>query len=89
MIPVEPLIFKRTIGKFMIPIKYIFLVLLLIGGCQLEKQNPADSKQLLPMLHRQKAIYNFFPKKIAADGGYASKDNLSAAKSPEFEPIMT
>jgi len=26
----------------MIPIKYIFLVLLLIGGCQLEKQNPAD-----------------------------------------------
>ena len=46
----------------------------------IEEGNPADSKRLLPMLERQIDIYGEAPSKASVDGGYASKDNLFAAK---------
>ena len=46
-----------------------------------EAGNPADSERLLPMLERHIAFYGQAPRQAAADGGYASRDNLSRAKA--------
>ena len=47
----------------------------------IEAGNPADSDRLLPMLERHIAFYGRAPRQAAADGGYASRDNLSQAKA--------
>jgi IS5 family transposase len=47
----------------------------------IETGNPADSERLLPMLERHVAFYGQAPRQAAADGGYASRDNLSRAKA--------
>ena len=46
-----------------------------------EEGNPADAARLCPMIERQQDIYGRAPRQAAADGGYASKENLSEAKS--------
>jgi transposase, IS5 family len=53
----------------------------LIYDVVIEQGNPADQSRLLPMLKRHKKIYGHLPGDIAADGGYANKENLVAAKS--------
>jgi len=53
----------------------------LIYDVVIERGNPADRIKLLPMLKRHKEIYGRLPVDVAADGGYASKDNLIEAKS--------
>ena len=45
-----------------------------------EDGNPADAARLCPMIERQQEIYGRAPRQAAADGGYASKENLSEAK---------
>lgn len=45
----------------------------------IEAGNPADSDRLLPMLERHIAISGQAPRQAAADGGFASRDNLAAA----------
>jgi transposase, IS5 family len=47
----------------------------------IEAGNPRDSDRLLPMLERQIGIYGQAPRQAAADGGYASYDNLATAKA--------
>jgi len=47
----------------------------------IEKGNPADSARFTPMLARQKAIYGRVPRQVAADGAYASQENLACAKA--------
>ena len=47
----------------------------------IEAGNPADSERLLPMLERHIGIWGQAPRQAAADGGYASRDNLSRAKA--------
>lgn len=46
----------------------------------IESGNPADSARLCPIIERQGAIYGRVPRKVAADDGYASQDNLARAK---------
>jgi IS5 family transposase len=53
----------------------------LILDCRIETGNPADTTLALPMLERQKALYGRPPRQAAMDGGFASKDNLKAAKT--------
>jgi transposase, IS5 family len=53
----------------------------LILDLVVEAGNPADSERLLPMLDRHVAIYGKAPAQMAADGGFASKDNLAQAKA--------
>ena len=53
----------------------------LILDLVVEAGNPADSARLLPMLERHIALYGQPPRQAAADGGYASRDNLSQAKA--------
>ena len=47
----------------------------------IESGNPADSSCLLPMIKRIQACYGKLPRQVAADAGYASKENISAAKA--------
>jgi len=47
----------------------------------IEAGNPADSDRLLPMLERHIAFYGRAPRQAAADGGFATRDNLATAKA--------
>jgi transposase, IS5 family len=47
----------------------------------IEKGNPADSDRLLPMLARHVGIWGHAPRQAAADGGFATRDNLATAKA--------
>jgi transposase, IS5 family len=53
----------------------------LILDLVIEAGNPADSERLLPMLERHIAFYGQPPRQAAADGSYASRDNLRQAKA--------
>jgi IS5 family transposase len=53
----------------------------LILDLVVEAGNPADSERLLPMLERHNALYGEPPRQPAADGSYASRDNLRRAKA--------
>lgn len=47
----------------------------------IEAGNPADSERFLPMLERHVGIWGQAPRQAAADGGFASRDNLTKAKA--------
>jgi IS5 family transposase len=53
----------------------------LILDLVIEAGNPADSERLVPMLDRHIAIWGAAPRQAAADGGYASRENLAQAKA--------
>ena len=52
----------------------------LILDLVIEAGNPADRERLLPMLERHIAVWGAAPRQAAADGGYASRENLARAK---------
>lgn len=52
----------------------------MILDCLIVRGNPADSDTYETMLDRQKARYGRIPRQVAADGGFASRDNLAYAK---------
>jgi IS5 family transposase len=47
----------------------------------IEAGNPRDSDRLLPMLARHIDLYGQAPRQAAADGGFATRDNLATAKA--------
>jgi len=53
----------------------------LILDVVIEDGNPADSERLLPMLERHIGFYGQAPLQAAADGGFATTDNLRQAKA--------
>jgi IS5 family transposase len=53
----------------------------LILDVVVEAGNPADAERFLPMLDRQIARRGAPPRQTAADGSYASRDNLKQAKA--------
>jgi IS5 family transposase len=59
----------------------------LIVDCVITDGNPADTSLTETMLERQKQIYNRYPLKVALDGGFASKHNLTAAKSKKIKDV--
>lgn len=52
----------------------------LILDCMIVSGNPADTDLFIPLLERQEHIYGKPPRQTAADGGFASLDNLNRAK---------
>jgi IS5 family transposase len=52
----------------------------MVLDCVIERGNLADSDLFARMLERQEALYGRPPRQSAADGGFASKANLAAAK---------
>ncbi len=59
----------------------------LVLDVYIEEGNPADTARLCPMLKRQQEIYNRVPRQTAADGGYASQDNLAEAKAMGIKDV--
>lgn len=53
----------------------------LILDVVVETGNPADAERFLPMVERHFEHYGCPPRQVAADGGYASRDNLTKAKA--------
>jgi IS5 family transposase len=60
----------------------------LILDCVIARGNPADAAMFPDLLTRQEAIYGRMPAKTAADGGFASRDNLNLAKSQGVKDVM-
>ena len=60
----------------------------LILDVVIEEGNPADSERFLPMLDRHMETYGKAPRQMAADGGYASMENLREAKELEVEDMV-
>jgi IS5 family transposase len=52
----------------------------LILDCEIFRGNPADADEFIPALERHEQRYAAPPLKVAADGGFASKDNAEKAK---------
>jgi len=59
----------------------------LILDCMIVRGNPADTALAIPMLDRQKYIYDRYPCKVCFDGGFASKDNLKLAKARQIKDV--
>jgi IS5 family transposase len=59
----------------------------LILDCQVLAGNPADATLTQTMLERQGEIYGQSPLKVALDGGFASKENLTAAKEQGISDV--
>jgi IS5 family transposase len=59
----------------------------LITDCLITTGNPADTALTRKMLDRQNEIYGRYPLKAALDGGFASKDNLKAAKGRGIKDV--
>jgi len=59
----------------------------LITDCLITSGNPADTDLTVTMLDRQNEIYGRYPLKAALDGGFASKENLKAAKSKQIKDV--
>jgi len=60
----------------------------LILDCTIERGNPADAGMLPSLLDRQRAIFQRPPRQLAADGGFASKENLRLAKGQGVKDVM-
>jgi IS5 family transposase len=59
----------------------------LIFDIVIEAGNPADAERFMPMLERHIDMFGRVPRQVAADGGYASKDNLAAARHAGVEDV--
>ena len=59
----------------------------LITDCIIVEGNPADATLTEQMLDRQHQIYGRYPLKVAFDGGFASKQNLKAAKQKQIKDV--
>lgn len=53
----------------------------------IEAGNPADSEQFIPLIDRHIDHYGKAPRQVAADGGYASKDNLETARQRNITDV--
>jgi transposase, IS5 family len=60
----------------------------LILDCVITRGNPNDAALFPDLLSRQEAIYGRPPLKTAADGGFASLDNLRLAKGQGVKDVM-
>lgn len=59
----------------------------LIVDCLIVDGNPRDSTLTDQMLDRHNAIYGRYPLKVAFDGGFASKENVTSAKGKGIKDI--
>ena len=59
----------------------------LILDVVIEQGNPADVQRYLPMLERHCEFYGTMPRQAAADGSYASVENLHEAKRRGVEDV--
>ncbi|MDM8544011.1 transposase [Desulfococcaceae bacterium HSG9] len=58
-----------------------------ILDCVILEGDPADTDLVGQMSDRQQQLYGRYPLKVAFDGGFASKDNLSKAKARNIKDV--
>jgi len=59
----------------------------LITDCIICEGNPADTSLTDQLLDRQRELYARYPLKVALDGAFASKENLTSAKSKHIKDV--
>ena len=59
----------------------------IIVDCAIERGNRADSEIFRSMIERHEALYGRVPRQVAADGGFASRDNLEWGKERGIKDI--
>ena len=59
----------------------------LILDCVIRRGNPADAEQFVAALERHRRRFGRAPKKVATDGGFASKDNAVKARAMSVQDI--
>jgi IS5 family transposase len=59
----------------------------LITDCVICEGNPADATLTDQLCDRQRDLYGHYPLKVALDGGFASKENLTSAKSKHIKDV--
>ena len=59
----------------------------LILDAVIEQGNPHDTDRFVPMLDRHIDHFGCPPKQLAVDGGYASRENLAAAKARGVQDV--
>jgi len=59
----------------------------LIADCVICEGNPADTTLTTTMLDRQHELYGRYPLKVALDGGFATRENLTSAKSKHIKDV--
>ena len=60
----------------------------LILDCVIARGNPADAAMFPTLLDRQAAVFQRPPRQLAADGGFASRENLRLAKDQGVKDVM-
>jgi IS5 family transposase len=60
----------------------------MILDCVIARGNPADAAMFPDLLARQEALYGRPPRQTAADGGFASRDNLRLAQGQGVKDVM-
>jgi IS5 family transposase len=60
----------------------------LIVDCRVVRGNPRDSSVFSELIRRQEWLYGRVPRQVAADGGFASVDNLRWAKAQGIKDVM-
>ena len=60
----------------------------LILDCLIERGNPADSDRYRQLLQRHEDRFGRMPRQVAADGGFASQDNLRFAKEHRVQDAV-
>lgn len=60
----------------------------LILDCLIAGGNPPDAVIYSSLLERQTALFHRPPRQVAADGGFASQDNLKIAKTNRVKDVM-
>jgi IS5 family transposase len=60
----------------------------LILDCRVVGGNPRDSSVFSELIRRQQGLYGRVPRQVAADGGFASLDNLRWAKAQGIKDVM-
>lgn len=53
----------------------------LITAMMIEKGNPCDTERFIPLIEMHQAVYGCLPQTTIADGGYASRANLTQGKT--------
>jgi IS5 family transposase len=60
----------------------------LILDCLIERGNPADSDRYQDLLERHKEQFGRAPRQVSADGGFASRKNLTFAKGRKVKDAV-
>lgn len=60
----------------------------MILDCMIERGNPADSDRYRQILDRHADCFGRMPRQVAADGGFASRGNLSYAKENRVQDAV-